>query len=419
MIFDGLSLRSSLTSDIITPQSWLLRALGGTKSETGMTVNDQTIYGSVSFLSIANKLANIMGSLPVNIYRTEGRKRYIDREHYLYNLLHFEPSPEIDKFRMMYLMELTLNVYQNFYAQIVRDRAGRIIRLNPLPAYSTWPERNNDGLIEYKTNIDGVQYTVKKEDMFHLIGITKNGLVGIPTYELAKEEFGLELALSSFGSQVFGNGVFPGIIIETPAGQKANKEYLEENLNSQRGGINKGKAHKPLYLDAGQTIKTFEPIKASDAQALESREFSANQIAALLSVPPHFVNYLKDATFSNVEQLGTELVQYSLTPKCARFEMAARCQLFNQQDKLSHYVKIELGGLLRGDAKTQDAIIHQKLVDGRLTINEARELDDRNPIENGDIPMVQYNLGDLNSVIALSKKKAKENQKNNGGQNNG
>ena len=87
-------------------------------------------------------------------------------------------------------------------------------------------------------------------------------------------------------------------------------------------------------------------------------------------------------TYSNVEQESIEFVRYSLTPWLRRIELAisTTATSFERQ-----YVKFELDGLLRADAKTRAEVYTAALdpLTGWMTREEVRRLEDLPPEPQG------------------------------------
>jgi hypothetical protein len=66
------------------------------------------------------------------------------------------------------------------------------------------------------------------------------------------------------------------------------------------------------------------------------------------------------------------------------------------------HMKFNLDARVRADIKTRTEVVGAQIADGRLSVNEARELEDRPPIDGGDfhnVPSpiaepVQRNIGE-------------------------
>ena len=133
---------------------------------------------------------------------------------------------------------------------------------------------------------------------------------------------------------------------------------------------------------------TVDPLKA---QSLESRKFQTIEIARWLNIPPHFLKDLERATFSNIEHQGIEFVIYSLRPRLVRWEQRILVDLIPREEQDDVFAEFLVDGLLRGDLKSRYDAYAVGRQNGWLSANDVLELENRNPIENGDIYLQPVN----------------------------
>ncbi len=120
----------------------------------------------------------------------------------------------------------------------------------------------------------------------------------------------------------------------------------------------------------------------SDAQFLESRRFSVEEIARIYRVPPHMIGDLSRATFSNIDEQSRSFVRDTLRPWCSRIEKAIDNKLFNENERGKYFVKFSLDGLLRGDPMARQQAYQIQLNNGILSRNEWRALEDLQPLSD-------------------------------------
>jgi HK97 family phage portal protein len=97
------------------------------------------------------------------------------------------------------------------------------------------------------------------------------------------------------------------------------------------------------------------------------------------------------AKYANVESTGIEFVTYSLGGWVAKLEQEFARKLLKENEKQNHYVKINTNALLRADIKAKGEFYRLMTDIGVYSINEVRELEDKNAIEGGDEHYVQLN----------------------------
>jgi HK97 family phage portal protein len=230
-----------------------------------------------------------------------------------------------------------------------------------------------------------------RSQLLHVKGLTLNGWLGISPIAYARESIGLALATEKFGGQLFKNGAKMGGVLEHP-GKLSDEAYkrVKESFDQATSGEN---AHKSALLEEGMKWSSVT-MNANDSQFLETRKFQRGEIASIFRVPPHLIMDLERATFSNIEHMSLEFVQYSLMPWLTRIEKAIRRDVFTADEKKNYTLKFDVAALLRGDSASRSAYYASGITNGWMTRNEARSMEHMNPIEGLDIPLMQLNMAD-------------------------
>jgi HK97 family phage portal protein len=190
------------------------------------------------------------------------------------------------------------------------------------------------------------------------------------------------MASAEFSSFFYQNGMNIGGVLEHPGGlSDPAYERLQEWVNEK--GVGLGNSWKPLILEEGMKFSRI-PMAFADAQFIETQKLNRDQICGLFRVPPHMISNLERATFSNIEHQGIEFVMHTLMPYLTRFEATANWKLFTPAERAAgYYVKFNVDGLLRGDYASRQAGLATQRQNGAINADEWRELEDRNPIEDG------------------------------------
>ncbi len=376
-----------------TLERYLGWAFGGGVSASGVIVNPQNAMQSAAVYACIKVLAESVGMLPLKIY-TKGANgsRAPAENHPLYELLHEQPNEYQTAVEFLEMMVLHLNLRGNAYAYINRTRSGRVVELIPLhPDYVTVLMDNTNTVVYRVGTENGAQRIIDRSELLHVKGLTLNGWLGISPIAYARESIGLALATEKFGGQLFRNGAKMGGVLEHP-GKLSDVAYrrVKESFDQATSGEN---SHKTALLEEG--IKwTNVSMQADDAQFLETRKYQRGEIASVFRVPPHLIMDLERATFSNIEQMSIEFVQYSLMPWLTRIEKAIRRDVFNADDKLNSTIKFDVSALLRGDSTARSAYYTAGINAGWMTRNEARAMEFLNPIDGLDIPLIPLNMAD-------------------------
>ena len=375
-------------SDLKNPRYWLLEALGGSGgTATGKTVS---IEGSLAFVPVyacVKLLANSIASLPLPVYRRlPGGGKERDSAHPLYPLLHDAPNPEMTSYEALQAKTGHVLMWGNAYDNVKRDGSGRPIELWPLRPDRMRVERSpRTGDLLYRYTLPGGEERILLADeVMHWRGLSSDGVMGHSPVSLAREAIGMGLAAEEYGARFFGNDARPGGILKspnklTPESAKASKESWEK---AHAGLTN---AHRVAVLQEGLEWQSIGMPNA-DAQFLELRQFQRGEIAMLFGVPPHMIGDTEKSTSwgTGIEQQGIGFVTYTLRPWLVSLEQRMKLDLFSAQERDTWFAEFLVDGLLRGDSKARAESLAIQRQNGVVNADEWREIENRNPLPNGE-----------------------------------
>ena len=187
-------------------------------------------------------------------------------------------------------------------------------------------------------------------------------------------------------------------VLEAP--QKLTPEQgakLKTQFSSQYSGADN--AGKVIVLEEGMKFNSIG-LPPADAQFLDTRKFTAREVASMFRVPAHKMGDLERSTNNNIEQQGIDYVTNCLTPWAVSTEQEYRLKLLRTSEVDTHYWKHNFNGLLRGDAAARGAYYRVMTDIGAYSINEVRALEDANGIgAPGDVRFVQVNRQTLENAM--------------------
>lgn len=372
--------------------SWLADHFGASTA-AGPAVSEESALRFAAVYACVRIIAEDIASLPLVVYRQQGRAKERAKEHPLYPVLHDLANPEMTSFEWRELMLSHLLLWGNAYSEIDYDNAGAVRGLWPLhPARVEDIRRTNQGRLEYVYRLpDNTLKALPWFRVHHVRGLGGDGLRGWSPIRLAaREAVGLGLAAQEFGSRFFSNGARPGVLLKAP-GKLSDKAYerLRESFASEHQGLSN--AHRTKILEEGLDVATVG-IPPNEAQFLETRKFQVQEIARIFRVPPHLLADLDRATFSNIEHQSLSYVTHTLRPWLVRHEQAIWRDLLFVEERADYFVRYQVAGLLRGDTATRYAAYATAINTGFMTRNEARDLEDLNPLDGLDEPLVPLNM---------------------------
>lgn len=359
----------------------------GYVSRAGVNVTPDSAMRVAAVYRCVSILANILAMFPKGMYeKLENGRREAD-DHPLDRLISFAPNSRQTAFEFWRLVCFHLVLRQNAYVQIVHGDPGRgwVGELVPLhPDRITGPEELPSGRLRYEYKAkDGRTYKlIGGVDIWHLQGLSSDGLRGMSLVDLASDSFGVSMSAERHAASFFGRGVKPSGIIQSERTLKPDTaQAMSESFTRLYGG-EQGIGKVPVLWEG---VK-FTPVSMTlkDAEFLDSRKFSVEEIARWFGVPPHMIGDVERSTSwgTGIEQQGLQFLIYSLLPWIELIEQSVRFTLVVQPEK--YYPKMNVGALLRMDQKTQAEVFEVLTRIGVLSPNECRALLERNPREGGD-----------------------------------
>lgn len=251
-------------------------------------------------------------------------------------------------------------------------------------------KREGDRIYYHYEMPDHTMKWMSSDTVWHLRGLSSNGLYGYSPIMLMRQAIGLGQAAEEYGARFFGNGARPGGVLEYP-GVLSDPAYkkIKEGWNSAHGGLSN--AQRVAILEEGMTYKEVG-MPPEDAQFLQTRKFQTVEIARAYLVPPHMLADLERATFSNIEQQGISFVIYTMRPWFVRWEQSIRQRLYLERDKGIYFSEFLVDALLRGDSAARSAFYTSMFQIGAYSQNDIREKENENPVPGGDEYFVPMNM---------------------------
>lgn len=351
-----------------------------------------TTLGLSSVWACINLLAGTIASLPLVVYRTDrAGVRTVARDHALYGLLHDSPNFDQTAVDFWEFQVGAIELQGNGYAVIDRRQDGSIISLRPLRPDLVKARRVN-GRLEYRWVENGDSVMRPAADMLHVRGPLGDALSGCSTLSICRGAFDAAMSTDTAAAAIFENGARPSGILSTDptvALKKEQRDELEGLLHEKFVGAMK--SGRPMLLDRGMKWQQLD-LNPEDAQMLETRRFSVEEICRIFGVPPHMVGHTENSTSwgTGLEQQTLGFVKFSLRRRLKRIEQALEKQLLTARDIVQGItIEFNLEGLLRGDSVGRASFYQSGLNNGWMTINEVRRLENLPPVEGGDVPRMQ------------------------------
>jgi len=377
---------------------WNVELQNSKKTVSGERISPEGALSISAYYACLRVLGEDESKLPFKIHETQERGKLDRRNHPAWSILNYQPNPEMTALAFRETLTMQAAGWGNGYAEIVRTGRGDVAEMHPIHP-SRVEVKRIDGKLAYLVRVDdiGSMKTVSfdPEDIFHIHGPGGDGITGYSLARLAAESLGISMASEKFAGSFFGNGMNVGGTLTYPGKLSPEaKQRLRESWDKMHGGAESG--NKIAVLEEGLAYAKVG-IPPDEAQFLESRQFSVEDICRWCRVAPHKVQHLLRSTFSNIEQQSLEHVGDTMMPWLLRWEQEVDRKLLRGPDLYSKHV---VAGLLRSDQTARANYFRTRFYLGSLSPNDIRRLEDEDPIddEGADEYYVQSNLIPLSRV---------------------
>ena len=374
---------------------------GGAETSSGVVVTPSTALTLSAVWACVRVIAETTAGLPLGVFRRDKDSRKPLPQHAAANVFR-GPNPNMNGLTYREVLLNHILMWGNSYSEIIRDESGRVTELWPLHPQNVDPEVI-DGKLQYTVkNSNGKQIRgIQPSHIFHITGpLSNDGITGKSVIQCAAEQMGEAIAAQNYAGSFWEKGAVPSMAIKKP-GKLSDRARtsMRQQWEKVHGGAT---GHRVAVLDEGMEIQTYS-MPNNDAQFLESRQFHVVEVCRWFRVPPHKVQWLERATFTNIEEQERNFAQDSILPWCNRFEAEGNRKLFASPGLF--YLKHNIDALMRG--KTMERMqAHQTAIStGIETINEARKKEDMDPIgDEGDMHLVPLNMTTAEKLLEDSKK---------------
>lgn len=329
-------------------------------------------------------LSETIGTLPLILYREKATGKDRALNHPLYEILHDAPNADMTALEFWEGLAVCLCVDGNAYAEKKRIN-GRLVALDPLRSDAMEVFRNARGRRKYKYHGDPNRVReFDEDDIFHVRGFGNGGDVGLSPISYAAQTLYGARALQRTATKVAATGNRQqGVITMDGVLKPEQRELVQKNI------IGPFVAGGTMVLEAGMK---FQPTTLSpeDAQMLESRKFSVEEICSWFRVPPFMIGHTEKSTSwgTGLEQQQIAFLTFALEPYLERIEQAVRRSLIEPGERAQLSAEFLVEKLLRSDSAARAAFYSKALGAGGhrpwMSVNEVRAKENLPKIAGGD-----------------------------------
>lgn len=303
-------------------------------------------------------LTTVMSQLDVAVYR--GTERIPTPA------LILKPDADIPLSTFTKRTVTSLATNGNAYWRIFRRQDGTVASLEVLNPLAVNIMYDKQGRKQYAYSGNASNQVFKDSQVKHLKLMEMPGYdYGLGPIQACKTTIRGAVDLREYADNWFDNsGVPSGVLtsdqyLESQEVAEYQQAWFSMLDNRSVAVLGKGLEYRPIML------------KPSDAQFLETQQFSVTEISRLFGIP---ANYLlatvegNSMTYSNLTQVNKDFIQNTLQTYITEIENALTDLI-----PRGNTVKVQLDSLLRNDDKTRAETYKMYLEMGVLTVEEIRE----------------------------------------------
>ena len=360
----------------------------GNQNVAGQVVNQTTVLQLSAVWACVRLISETISTLPLHVYKRTADGREVARDHLVYGLIHSQPNLDSTSTVFWEAMLVSMLMGGNGFAEM-KFIGTRLVALYYLDTTRlTIDKYQGKRRYRYK-NDDGTQREIAESKIFRVPGFTINGEWGVSSIAYGAQVTGSALAAANASNSTFEKGMMPTIAFSVPSKlNPGDRDDFRDMVRRISGALNAG---EPPILENGMTASALG-INPVDAQLLESRQFSVEEICRWYRVPPSMVGH--GTAVSNwgtgIEQQMLGFLKFVLRPWLIRIEQYINFKLIPLADRATYYAEFNVEGLLRADSKTR-AEVNKMNVDGGVVTRDEIRRQENMPPKGGNADVLTVN----------------------------
>ena len=322
-------------------------------------------------------ICNSIAQLPIHLYKEQNGEVIKVPNDKRIMLLNNEPNHFTDSVQFKRKLVEDYILYGKALSYV--ERAGnKVLHLHGLDADKVqFKKFTDDGVTWGKIEVQYMGVGGAKILPYDNLLLIDSGSNGV----LKSGEKTLQLALNEveFSKSLLENFALPTGVIETvnKMSETAVKR-LRKGWESLYGGARN--AGRTVILEEGLSYKPIS-LSPDQLQLTDSKKVTTSEIARMFNVPESMINSNLNKYSGNAAE-NLHFLQYTLSPIISAIESALdRALLLESEKEDGYYFRFDVTEILRGTPKEQVEAVGSAFEKGLLSINEARAMLDKNPIQ--------------------------------------
>ncbi|KZK76624.1 Phage portal protein [Pseudovibrio sp. W64] len=343
---------------------------GGHSSSAGKSVNASTAMTVSAVWDCVRKTSQVLSTLPLALYeKGEGDSR-IKIEEDLSSILSESPNREQTAVEFWEGMTAHMTLRGNAFAEKLFVGKG-LVGLRPL--LNVTPKRKANGELEYNVRDRGKFTNLPADKVFHLRGFGGGDGLGMSAIKYGANSIGAALAADDTAGSVFSNSMMAAGVLTSD--QKLTAEQRTQLQTLLEKFIGSSKAGKTLTLESGLKFQQLQ-LNPEDAQLLETRRFSVEDVCRWFGVPPIVIGHSADGQTmwgSGVEAVMLSWLSLGINPLLIKNEARILKDLIPVEKRGRWYVEYNREAMLQMDSKAKGDFLLKMRMGGFMSGDEGRD----------------------------------------------
>lgn len=328
--------------------------------------------------TVVDFLARNIAQLPIQVFRrVSDTDRQRLNDHPLATLLD-RPNHYTTRYRLIDSLIHDMGIYDNAFWVKIRPQDAATTALvrtdprmmTPRGASFLTPEaylmRGNGGYLE-----------IPADQVVHFRGYNPdNQRWGCSPIETLRRILAEEYQAGMYREQLWRNSArVSGYLqrpVDAPQWSKDDKQRFREGWQAHYTGADASRGGGTPILEDGMTFNQAS-VTPEQAQYLENRKLTREEVAAAYHIPLPMVGILDHATYSNMNQAHAQLYMDTLGPWLQQLSEDIELQLLPEfPDSSQVYIEFNISAKLAGSFEEQAAVLQSAVGAPYMLRNEAR-----------------------------------------------
>lgn len=371
--------------------------IGGV-TKTGSYVDKEAAKKLSSWFGAYRILADQFAMVNLDLFKRTKEGGHEPVMNWLYRVLCRKPNSQQNIFTHRHQLFTDRFWDGNCFAYIQQSDAGILAGLVPLAPWRVQvKQRPNLDIYYLFTDQKGKEQTYERNEIFHWIGPSDDGITGKSLISYAADQIGISIKRQDHQENLLDNRAMPSglVTVQGKLNQDTYKDLKEKIKSNFEGAKNSGKV---MVLDNGSQFARIG-LSNQDMQYIEDKRMDIGDVERFTGVPSLLLGDNSSSTFNNMVEANRRLLKYGLAPHLNSFEQAVWDQLIPDNKKDEWFAQFDRTDFEKMDLEKQSMWVQNMVYSCAMSPNEARAEFNLSPWSEAwaDVPLRPVNMAPANA----------------------